>query len=477
MTVEGYFISMEVIFVKKVILFVLVAFSFATAALANSGPVYWKWYPSSDILTVDKDSPIEVTNENLIFDFSDDEEFRSHHSYECKVTAEYEMVNPTNENLSIKMAFPFIESIRYLSEESIKITADREELPYEIYLGEIMRNSNRQDGTEEENYFEFEKIIGSITDDIYKADNFTEDEIGKLYSIDVEPSSDEGIEIVINLNFDNEKTKVLAAGFNGFFREEGNTRITAWCRESEVLEIYVLGEDADFSIFAYTDGTLKEKTDLFTYEISEKEIDVKTYLLDYIRSHPYIDYNNVSDIQLYNLFAKVMDEQFSNNLGFSAADEVSTYGSSDRMIILVYDIEFPKNSSKTVSVSYKTLGTMDRRDTKEPLYTYDYILNPAENWKDFKNLNIKIIPPAESPYVVESSIELNKEGNIYTASLRNLPEDDFEFTIYYKEKVTLMDRLAGEIGRSIGYTFMFMPFIFGVILVIVIVYVSKKSVL
>lgn len=456
---------------KKAITIIAVAllvFPF-NAVFANSGPVYMSSFPSSDVLAVDNNTPIEVNGEDLTFDFSAKEE---HYSPIGMVTAEYKMANPTHEDLSVQMAFPFIENLGSISNDNIKITADNEELSYEIYLGGIIKRTNIN-GSEEtdENYFNFEKIIETITDNSYKTNNFTEDELGKLYSIEVKPSSDKEVEIAVDLTFDYEKTKVFAGGFNGFSREGKTTKITSWCRKPIVLDIYVLGEDVDFSIAGYTDGTLKEKTDLYMYEIHEKEIDVRTFLLSYIKNNSYISYDNISDIQLYNVFAKGMDEQFSNNLGFCIADEVLTYGSISRMITLVYTVEFPKNSEKTVSVSYKTTGTMDRRDTKEPVYTYDYILNPAENWKDFKNLNIKIIPPADAPYIVDSSIELNKEDNIYTASLKSLPNDDFTFTLYHKDKITMMDKLEGKINRTFGY---FAPVVMGFILILLVIIIIIK---
>ena len=90
--------------------------------------------------------------------------------------------------------------------------------------------------------------------------------------------------------------------------------------------------------------------------------------------------------------------------------------------------------------------------TPEPQYTYDYILNPARNWKDFKNLNIKIIAPEEAPYIINSSIELKKDdNNIYTAYLEKLPEEDFFFTLYSKKKVSLSDSVQGYLNRNFGY--------------------------
>jgi len=77
-----------------------------------------------------------------------------------------------------------------------------------------------------------------------------------------------------------------------------------------------------------------------------------------------------------------------------------------RIFSIIYTVGFPANSEKEMSVSYNTSGTMDARETVKPLYSFDYILNPAKSWSDFKNLKVKIITPEEVPYVAESSIEL-----------------------------------------------------------------------
>lgn len=460
--------------VIKLIVTGLLIFSCAFV-FANSGPVYMTGLPSSGVIAVDKNTPIKVKKENLTFDFSGQEE---HYAPIGIVTAKYEMVNPTTEDLSVQMAFPYIGNLGSSSNGNIKITVNNEELPYEIYLGETVKSKkviNNSDETEE-NYFDFVEIIGTITNDIYIAENFTENKVGKLYSIRVTPESDEGVEIFVDLTFDYNRTKVFTTGFRGLSRAGEKTIIHGWCREQNTLDIFVLGDDIDFTIEGYTDGTRNEKTSLYKYEISETDVDVKTYLLDNIRNNSYVSYNDISDIQLYNMFAKVLDEQFSNNLGYCSDDEVLTYGSINRMITLIYRVEFPQNSEKTVSVTYQTDGTMDRRKTKEPVYTYDYILNPAKNWNDFENLNIKIIPPKESPYVVESTIELSKEGNIYITSLDKLPEDDFSFTLYHKDKITMMDMFEKEISNAFGYFVVFSPFVIFFVLIIIVIFIFKRGI-
>ncbi len=437
----------------KLIIIGILILTFSTFAFANSAPVYWQAYPSSDVMAVDNNSSIEVTDENLTFDLTGDND--SPHSIAGKVTAAYEMVNPSNESKSVQMAFPFVESIYDFSSDDIAITADNNKLPYDVYIGD--EASGRRGYSNEDKKFEFDfgQIVKSITNDVYQAKNFKKDEKGRLYSISVKPVDGQRINFAVSFNFDHEKTKIMTKNFNRFERDDEKVRLASWCSESEVLELYVLGNDIDLNISAFTDGELLNETDLCEYEMSKSEVDVKSYLSDYISSYlkeygTSYDINElISDDKLYNIYAKSLDRCIENNLGICCEDDINSKIGSHRIMSLVYTVEFPANSKKEVSVSYKTSGSMDKKETKEPKYTFDYILNPAKNWSDFKNLNIRIITPDEAPYVVESSIQLTGEGNnVYTATLAELPEDDFSFTLYSKEEITFSDKAEGFVNRN-----------------------------
>lgn len=455
------------------LIFVVVIFSFFAVAFANSGPVYWQGYPASDIMSIEKDSPIKVKGENLVFDFSDCE--NSDFTISGKVTAAYEMLNPTNVKQSVQMAFPFVGTIDSISWKDIVITADDSILPYEIYAGDVVENHGNPRVDEREASFDFARIVSTITDEPYKAENFSEYEKGKLYTIDVKPAAGQRINFAVDFNFDYKKTNILTNGFNRYERKDEKTRIAAWCDESEALEIYVLGEAVDFNINGYTDGELSEKIDSFTYQISTQEVELRSYLMERIKRNSNVeDYSGISETQLYNLYAKALDKYFKKNMGCISVYDIMEQGRYKRIMTLVYTVEFPPDSEKEVSVSYRASGTMDKRETAKPLYTFDYILNPAENWSDFKNLNIKIIASPEAPYIVKSSIELVKgENNVYTAALADLPEEDLFFTLYEDEKITLLDKAAGNLNNWFGY---FYPIviveillIIGIIIVVVIV--------
>ncbi|AKL95137.1 hypothetical protein CACET_c16880 [Clostridium aceticum] len=438
---------------KLLISIVFAAIMFSTPAIvfANAGPVFWQGHPSSTILSIEENSPIRVEKEDLVFDFSDDD--HSFHTISGKVTATYEMFNPTNELQSVQMAFPFIGTLDSFVGEEIVITEDENVLEYDVYIGDVVNSYRDPLQVDKRTNFDFKSIVGTVTKNPYKAKHFTETEKGKRYIIDVKPTTDQRINFVIDFNFDHKKTKVLTNGFNRYERSGEKTKIAVWCYEPETLEVFVLGEDIDLKISAYTDGEFKEKTNFFTYEILTQEIELKQYLISYITSH--INSKNIemiSDNQIYNLYAKSFDEYLTQNMGYVSEHDLLAQQHDQRMLTLVYTVEFPQNGRKTVGVSYRTSGTMDKTKTVKPLHTFEYILNPAANWKDFKNLNIKIITPEEAPYVVKSNIEwLNQENKLYTATLSSLPEEDLFFTLYAEEKITLLDKVGGNLQKRFGY--------------------------
>ena len=432
---------------------VSIVISFTVVALANSGPVYWQGYPASGVMSVMDNTPIYIQDEKLVFDFTDTD---PHFTIDGKITATYDMVNPTNEKQLVKMAFPFVGRLDSLLPEDIVITAEGNLLPYTVYVGDVVDSyGNSHDKAVS---FAFTNIVKTISDELYEAENFTDHEKGKLYIIEVKPTTEQSINFAVDFEFDSEKTSVLTQGFNRYERNDKKTKIAAWCYNAEVLEIFVLGEDIDPKINAYTDGELKNQTDLLTYQISTREVETGQYLMEFIKSNSSINKHDIiSDTQLYNLYAKSLDKHFAQNRGYAYGNDLVAQENYMRILTLVYAVEFQPDSSQEVSVSYKTSGTMDMRKTAKPMYSFDYIFNPAKSWSDFKNLNIEIITPQEAPYIAQSNIEFTrKEKNIYSATLAGLPEEDLSFTLYADEKITAADRFAGNLRRMLRY---FAPFV------------------
>lgn len=451
------------------IIFSVLILTLPIGVLANSGPVYWRGYPYWDVMAIKENSPIIVEKENLLFDFSNID--KPYYTLQGDVTATYNMVNPTTSDLSVQMAFPLISSLADLKGEDIKVTADGKIVPFEIYPGNVVNSYGNPFGKEEGESFDFADIIGSISPHLYQSQNFTDGEKGKLYHIEVKPIGDQKINFAVEFDFDKEKSKIVTSGFTKYKRKGEHIRIGTWCYQREFLKIFVLGEDVDFHVKAYMDGKLEEETDLYDYQIWAEEVEVEEYLKDLIKEiskgKNYGSLSGLSSTQLYNLYGAALDNFLTRNQGYCWAEELGEEENYQRIFFLVYTVDFKAEERKEVEVGYKISGTMDKTETVNPQYSFKYLLNPAKNWHDFKNLNVEIITPAQAPYLINSTINFNKgSDNTYTATLSQLPEEDLSFTLYNKEKITLTDKLR-KYMESWRY---FLPLLITPLMVGIIIY-------
>lgn len=460
---------------KFLTLFLSLAISLAipASAWANSGPVYWQGYPSLDVISIQEDSPLTVESEYLLFDFSSTE--KSYYAPEAQVTATYEMFNPTDQPQTTTMAFPLIGTCESLWSKDIKITADGQELPYNIYFGDAVGKSGSSFQKDDTLQLDFTSILKGIHTNPYQARNFSLQEKGILYTIEVSPPDNQQVDLEIKFVLDANQSKVLTKGFNSYSYQADIDMITigSRCYKPEILEILVLGQDLQLEINCSSS----------TYQTNVQEVDLKSYLLDYAAKF-FPDHSDYSKTvlddpsfrdQLYNLFAECLDLGFTQNQGFCSEDTIMEALHVNRIITLLYSVDFPAGGKQQVSVSYRTTGTMDRTQTVNPLYTFQYFLNPAENWSSFKNLDIKIITPEKAPYIVASNIELRAEGRqTYTATLENLPENNFFFSLYEVEEITIFDKAQGYLNLKFGYLAPLVPWIILAVLIVAIITLRKR---
>jgi len=115
-------------------------FSHTSPARANAGPTRWGAYPTSSVLTVEADTSIQVDAENLVFDFTanDDpaakEELDAGWTLGGRVSATYDMSNPTNRFQRVQMAFPFVGNLASLGSQNITVEAGGKPVAFDIYL-------------------------------------------------------------------------------------------------------------------------------------------------------------------------------------------------------------------------------------------------------------------------------------------------------------------------------------------------------
>lgn len=466
--------------VKKTMSLVLVTIIFLSSIVgANSGPTYWEGYPSMEILSIQENSPIVVEKENLSFDFKDPklQDFNDYSKF-ASVTASYEMLNPSDERVTAQMAFPIISRTSDFRTNDVEITNNGESIPFQIFIGPSVSDlvdSSNEDGP---NKIDFDKIVNSITRADYIPVNFQLDDIGRLYKFDVENTSDKGMHFIIDFTYNQEKTKIISNGFNSYHdnQEKNITEVGSYIHRKGNLELFVIGEDIDFNINSYYDSERKEKTDNYSYIEESKDIRAEDYLKNYFDEQLEGRNNNLPYRELLNLYYREIDNILTSTRGFSYMwiDEFIAFYHYDFVFVLLYEVDFMPNESNNVSVSYMSKGTMNRKETVDPLYTFEYILNPASNWSDFKDLNIEIIPPNDSPYVVDSSLELEKtQEGTYQGRYETLPDNDLKFTIYSKERVTFMDKIAAFFDRAIYMIPIFIVPILSILILIAIRLITR----
>lgn len=441
---------------------------------ANSAPSYWKGHPYSDVLAVQEDSPIIVEREHLTFDFTN-AQAGGYGSPRGRVLAEYRMTNPTNDTLSVQMAFPFAANLSNFFADEITVKADGTATSYEIYIDPRRLDASADDLTGSYQY-EFGSI-GTISSRELKLPGFDLDSGIKRYRFAASAAEEDHLNLEISYMAQPDRTLLICDGFNGYsYSEETGNRLHSRIRESTECEILVLGEDMELSWEVVTDEGEKAGKDRYELEVFTDFTDPKAYLLTALRENIYGDAGTViSDVQLLNSCLHVVLEE-NRSAGCAMIDDVVSAVSSDRIFTMVYQVEFPPGTSKNVSVGYLTEGTMDRRETVSPKYTYTYLLSPAKNWADFGSLTVEIITPEEAPYIIESSLSLERNGeNRYSARLEGLPDSELTFTLYEKETVTLIDKTERILSRAGYLFFFFLPVL--IIVLAVIVFFTAKSVL
>lgn len=414
---------------------------------ANSAPIRMYGYPSSALMSIEESSPIEVEKEELSFDLSKESTSRG------EVTASYLMHNTDDGEVTSKMVFPYIGNLGSLSEEGTVVKVEGKEIPYEVYLGDTLSGDTREERETDAETFEIREAVASLTEEEYRPRNFNPDATGKTYRIRSEPKGMGSLNLSLKFRIDGQRTKVFASGFNGYGRNGNQAELIGWMGGETAFEIHIQGDDVEFLVEAFTtDGMKTEKSVDFTYDLTVEDEEFGDYLERLQEEMSPKSDGQIRKLGLENLYLSAMDEGLESMQGITTENEIYASLYEDRYLLLVYEVPFLADERKTVEVMYSAEPTMDRSETTVPTYTFTYLLSPAAYWKDFRNLQVEVRTGVNAPYLISSSMEMEKTGdNVYQAKLDSLPLDDLTFTLYHKPEITTQDRIQGTLQRQFGY--------------------------
>ena len=419
---------------------------------------------------MEDDSPIIVDHERLTFDFSETYNDRNNNSPVGTVTADYQMTNPTDEMLTVQMAFPFVEDLYSLSVSDIAISADVAAVPYEIYIDPNDINTSDDSG---EGFVYNYGTLGHILKQEWSLPGFNLNSEATLYRFIASSREKPYLDFEVSFDSDQEQTFLIEKDFGGVsYFEDGRGALNSRIIENIEAEVLVLGKDPGFTYAVLTDQGEKAEQDCYQLEIIRDSVDPREYLYSLIREEFSDDTAAaISDTQLFNLFLHKLWEHRLNNTSSSLHEGFSGFY-EDRIFTLVYQVKFPPHSTRSISVGYLTDGTMDRRETVSPKYSYTYLLSPARNWADFGNLDIEVVTPREAPYMIENNLDLSKDGeNRYSTHLDGLPKSELTFTLYEKETITFIDKTESALIKASYLLYFLWPVIVILLVVITILFV------
>ncbi len=432
---------------RIIFMVILVMVMNSVPVYGNTGPVTWHQYPDISLMTIDEDTPVSVLKENLDFDFSED--LDTGFSLAGKVSARYTMKNMDKENILSKMVFPFIQDSGPRNEELVEVLIDGEPIAYKIYYGKNVEEIS-SDGDFNEKV-ELEDILESITEKPYVPKNYNYQDKGTLYRIHLEAAQVDPINVEGSFTLKNKNSRILCKGNDsyGFDDTTNDIMVGTWTNnEKTILEIFSFDEDLEIALsgFKYVKDHKKEIND-FKFTIEEIEMDLITYYKEFLTTNE-MTYSSFQVPEDKNIYYEALDQALINER-IITQDHINSYISSPRYVLIAYEVPFEALEERNVEVIYYTMGSMDKTTTVVPTYTYGYFLHPAKYWRDFHNLTITITPSATYPYVLDSNLKLDREGDgTYRGSFETLPKEDFSFMLYEKETITTIDKIKGVAARS-----------------------------
>lgn len=448
---------------KRTFMIVLFLFFFLCSipVWANSAPVYWEASPSSNVMIVEDNSPITVLKENLTFDFS--ENLLEDYSIVAKVTAEYTMKNTSENEITSSMVFPYFGNFSGSRKPGGQVLIDGSPVPYTLYYGDSYRKEDQ-----EEDKLDLKAALEEVETGSYEPKNFSLDEPGVLYQVTFKNLKKDHFTGKVSFSLEGAE-KVFAKNLNSYGYSGDSYDIGTSVRYQDTMEIFFLGEALDLMPEAHTfEGKELTENEDYTVEITKKGMLFQDYYEEMVADSEYLGYFVINNQTERNFFLKNLDDAFGA-ARLVTEDDLAQFLYEERLIFLYYETPFQAGEEKTISISYEAGGAMDRRSSKDPTYTFEYLLSPAGYFKDFKNLTLRVLPSEGYPFVISSSLPLDKkESGEYVGVFDTLPEKELTFTMYREEKITLVDRTEGFLSRNL-YAFLFSGAVFLVFLAALVV--------
>lgn len=396
------------------------------AAFANSAPKFWRGADAYGSVAVNKDCPITVEHELLTFDIPDfPEQYGKNNNYNANVTAEYTFFNPTEDTITARLEFPFGAAPNYdtgkngLSKYDITVNGSA--------IEKTVRHTIMPEGR-----FVLDRDIANITDGFKEDDFFTPELPVTKYVYEIVDYNKDYRNVSVAFDFhDSYSSKFFLERTDYHFSFMNGVRLSTTAYQ-ETATVYVFGEqpgsppEGDF----YTDRQCSVKTDGTLSLVSTETMTFRELVMSI-----YPEKSSPLEEDWYN--AVVDDLNIHNKGSYNCVIEGAKVFDTKRSNLLrwyEYEITIPPGERIVNAVTAPIYPTINE-GVKPALFSYTYLLSPAQSWADFGSLDVVI----NTPYYLREtgtdkyfdSFESTETG--YKASFDGLPEGELEFSLKSKK--------------------------------------------
>lgn len=432
-------------------------------AYANSAMTFWSGTDAAGVVSTEGDCPLEVVHETLTFDLPDTaKEDLSHEpawsAYRNSYTAEYEIYNPSDLDVSAVLSFPFGTAPVYAPQHDSPAYDD--ETRYAVLInGEKIKPEVRY------SYLGWRKFDVkqdlSMLKDIYMEDSFFRADLPvnryllHLEVNDADQSEGPLTEAACELPARPEKNRYqFGTEVNGIRMSETEFTAGIYMNQSSAdFVMNVFGEAAELPEWHFETSEADPKEKQGTWQVIEQK--TMTYE-EYVMETRPAD-SPISPVDYYNALTERFIHESENLLILPSAEFM------ERGLMKWYRYSIDVKPGETIinSVTAPALPSL-YTNYEDPLQEYTYLLSPASLWKKFGSLDV-IVNTDE--YLISSQPALDKAENGYSAHFENLPEGELQFSLCVSQNPK---RLHSEIDWAILLLLVMMFVFIGLTLTVII---------
>ena len=386
-------------------------------------------------IPIGEECPVKVEHEQLTlnipalpqYSYSSQEEFEQ---YSASVTAEYTFYNPTDTDVEMSLAVPLGVVPDYAYAGHVAAQAGR------AYFDDAARYSVTAEGetvkcklrhTNRQKSFAADDVY-SISDEKREHELFAPElpTTRYTYKVNFPRGATRGLPELV-FNFDAARTRMLCwLSRTATLDDDGNVHLYVNLdKESPMIDITVVGDTPELlSITVREDisGVFDERNDTIIKGATVRELSKEEMTFgEYVEA---ARLEGVSEVDFYNCYMDWLSESADKwsfgRLGiYDTVPERMTLNGFMRWY--TYSLKIPAGERLTNTVTVPLYPEIDEQRCR-----YEYLLAPAQRWKNFGTLDIIINTDLE---ILNPSLDFTKTEGGYSLHIERLPQCELSFSI------------------------------------------------